>query len=35
MRLLSPDEGTARDTEIDEIFVVLSGRGHVVVEDGR
>ena len=28
-------EGTARDTEVDEVFVVLSGRGHVTFEDGE
>ena len=28
-------EGTARDTEADEIFVVLSGAGTVRFEDGR
>lgn len=27
-------EGTARDSEVDEIFVVLSGEGEVVFEDG-
>ncbi|MFN8194475.1 MAG: cupin domain-containing protein [Nocardioidaceae bacterium] len=27
-------EGVARDTEVDEIFVVLSGAGHVELEDG-
>lgn len=28
-------EGTARDTEVDEVFVVVSGRGTVVFEDGE
>ena len=28
-------EGTTRDTEVDEVFVVLSGRGHVTFEDGE
>ena len=28
-------EGTARDTEVDEVFVILSGRGHVTFEDGE
>jgi uncharacterized cupin superfamily protein len=28
-------EGTARDTEADEVFVVVSGRGHVDFEDGE
>jgi uncharacterized cupin superfamily protein len=28
-------EGTARDTEVDEVFVVVSGRGHVTFEDGE
>ena len=27
--------GTARDTEVDEVFVVLSGSGHVTFEDGE
>ena len=27
--------GGARDTEVDEIFVVLSGRGSVLFEDGE
>ncbi len=27
--------GAARDTEVDEIFVVLSGRGTVLFEDGE
>jgi uncharacterized cupin superfamily protein len=27
--------GTATDTEVDEVFVVLSGRGEVVFEDGE
>ena len=26
-------EGTARDTEVDEVFVVVSGRGHVTFEE--
>ncbi|WP_392545314.1 cupin domain-containing protein [Oryzobacter telluris] len=26
--------GTARDTEVDEVFVVLAGRGTVTFEDG-
>ena len=26
--------GTARDTEVDEVFVVLAGRGDVTFEDG-
>jgi len=28
-------EGTARDTEVDEVFVVVSGRGSVSFEDGE
>jgi len=28
-------EGTARDTEVDEVFVVVSGAGHVTFEDGE
>ena len=28
-------EGTARDIEVDEVFVVVSGRGHVTFEDGQ
>ena len=28
-------EGTARDTEVDEVFVVLSGAGTVTFEDGE
>jgi len=28
-------EGTARDTEVDEVFVVLSGRGYVTFADGE
>lgn len=28
-------EGVARDTEVDEIFVVLSGEGEVAFEDGE
>ena len=28
-------EGTARDTEVDEVFVVVSGGGTVVFEDGQ
>jgi uncharacterized protein len=28
-------EGTARDTEVDEVFVVVRGRGHVDFEDGE
>ncbi|MEO7423315.1 MAG: cupin domain-containing protein [Ornithinibacter sp.] len=28
-------EGSARDTEVDEVFVVLSGRGTVTFEDGE
>lgn len=28
-------EGTARDTEVDEVFVVVEGRGEVVFEDGE
>lgn len=27
--------GTARDTEVDEVFVVLAGAGEVTFEDGR
>lgn len=27
--------GTARDTEVDEVFVVLSGRGSVAFPDGE
>lgn len=27
-------EGTVRDTEADEVFVVLSGRGEIAFEDG-
>ena len=27
--------GTARDTEVDEVFVVLAGRGTVRFEDGE
>ncbi|WP_426560902.1 cupin domain-containing protein [Angustibacter sp. McL0619] len=27
--------GVARDTEVDEVFVVLSGRATVIVEDGE
>ena len=27
--------GTARDTEVDEVFVVISGRGTVRFEDGE
>ena len=27
--------GTARDTEVDEVFVVVSGSGHVTFEDGQ
>lgn len=28
-------EGSARDTEVDEVFVVVAGRGHVTFEDGE
>ncbi len=28
-------EGTARDTEVDEVFVVLAGAGSVEFEDGE
>ena len=28
-------EGTARDTEVDEVFVVVSGSGQVTFEDGE
>ena len=28
-------EGTARDTEVDEVFVVVSGSGHVDFADGE
>ena len=28
-------EGTARDTEVDEVFVIVSGRGRVSFEDGE
>ena len=28
-------EGTARDTEVDEVFVIVSGRGHVTFDDGE
>ena len=28
-------EGTVRDTEVDEVFVVLSGRGTVTFSDGE
>ena len=28
-------EGTARDTEVDEVFVVVAGRGWVTFEDGE
>ena len=28
-------EGTARDTEVDEVFVIVSGRGSVLFEDGE
>ena len=28
-------EGTARDTEVDEVFVIVSGRGQVTFEDGE
>ena len=28
-------EGTARDTEVDEVFVVVAGRGWVTCEDGE
>ena len=28
-------EGTAHDTEVDEVFVVVSGAGHVTFEDGE
>ena len=28
-------EGTARDTEVDEVFVVLSGSGYVTFADGE
>ncbi len=28
-------EGTARDTEVDEVFVVLSGAGYVTFEHGE
>ena len=28
-------EGTARDTEVNEVFVVVSGRGSVEFEDGE
>jgi uncharacterized protein len=28
-------DGTARDTEVDEVFVVVSGAGHVTFEDGE
>jgi uncharacterized cupin superfamily protein len=28
-------EGTGRDTEVDEVFVVVSGAGHVTFEDGE
>ena len=28
-------EGAARDTEVDEVFVVVSGRGTVTFEDGE
>ncbi len=31
----SIDEGVAHDTEVDEVFVVLSGRATVTVEDGE
>jgi uncharacterized protein len=27
--------GTARDTEVDEVFVVVSGRGSVTFQDGE
>ena len=27
--------GTARDTEVDEVFVIVSGRGHVTFDDGE
>ena len=28
-------EGTARDTEVDEVFVIVAGRGRVSFEDGE
>ena len=28
-------EGTARDTEVDEVFVVVKGRGHATFGDGN
>ena len=28
-------EGVARDTEVDEIFIVVSGEGRVAFEDGE
>ncbi len=28
-------EGTARDTEVDEVFVIVSGRGSVLFDDGE
>ena len=28
-------EGTARDTEVDEVFLVVAGRGWVTFEDGE
>ncbi|CAI9403197.1 cupin domain-containing protein [Nocardioides sp. T2.26MG-1] len=31
----SMDPGTERDTEVDEVFVVLAGRGTVAFEDGE
>lgn len=31
----SMDPGTERDTETDEVFVVLAGRGTVTFEDGE
>lgn len=31
----SIDAGVAHDTEVDEVFVVLSGRATVTVEDGE
>ena len=33
--LWSMSEGTARDTESDEVFVVLSGRGTLTFDDGE
>ncbi|MEZ5194660.1 MAG: hypothetical protein R2734_20780 [Nocardioides sp.] len=33
-RAVGDDRGVARDTEVDEVFLVLSGSGRVEFEDG-